>query len=102
MEWLEQLENVRTRLQELYENYLLAKNNIDKRRRTKAIREAEAAIERYSVCIPLEIKAIFDREVGANSLNAQHADDIGLCIEILDRLIKEEKEKVVYNLQNND
>ena len=91
---LEQLEIVHAKLDELNTNYLMAYNTIDKRKREKAIREAKNNIDSYSRYIPDEIKEIFDDQVGANSLNFQHADDISQCIEILEKLIKEEKDKV--------
>ena len=91
---LEQLEIVHTKLDELNTNYLMAYNTKDKRRREKAMREARNNIDSYSSYIPYEIKEIFDNQVGANSLNFQHADDISQCIGILEKLIKEEKDKV--------
>lgn len=91
---LEQLEIVHAKLDELYTNYLMAYNTIVKRKREKAIREAKNNIDSYSRYIPDEIKEIFDDQVGANTLNFQHADDISQCIEILEKLIKEEKDKV--------
>ena len=90
---LEQLSTVHARLEALYTNYLMAHNTRDKRRREKAIREARNDIDSYSRYIPYEIKEIFDNQVGANSLNFQHADNISQCIEILEKLIKEEKAK---------
>lgn len=90
---LEQLTNVYTKLEELNTKYLMAKNTRDKRRRDKAIRDARNDINSYSAFIPFEIKEIFDNKVGANSLNFQHADDIGQCIDILEKLIMEEKSK---------
>ena len=72
----------------------MACNTRDGRRRNKAIREAKNDIANYSAFIPYDIKEIFDNLVGANSLNFQHADDISQCIDILEKLIKEEKDKV--------
>ena len=66
----------------------------DKRRRDKAIREARNDIANYSAFIPYDIKDIFNNQVGANSLNFQHADDICQCIDIMKKLINEEKDKV--------
>ena len=91
---LEQLEVVHAKLDELNTNYLMACNTRDKRRREKAIREAKNDIDSYSRNIPYEIKEIFDNQVGKNSLNSQHADDISQCIDIVEKLIKEGKEKV--------
>lgn len=91
---LEQLEIVYAKLGELNTNYLMAYNTRDKRRREKAIREARNDIDSYSRYIPYEIKEFFDNQVGANSLNFQHADDISQCIDILKNLINEEKDKV--------
>lgn len=91
---LEQLRIVRARLEELNTRYLIACNTRDKRRRDKAIRDARNDIANYSAYIPYDIKEIFNNRVGANSLNFQHADDIGQCIEILEKLIKEERNKV--------
>lgn len=90
---LEQLTTVYSRLEELNTKYLLAKRTRDKRKRDKAIREAKSNIANYSEFIPLDIKEVFDNQVGANSLNFQHADDISQCMDILEKLIKEEKEK---------
>ena len=75
----------------------MAYNTRDKRRREKAIRDAQNDIDSYSRYIPYDIKEIFGNQVGANSLNFQHADDIGQCLEILEELIKEEKDKVQIN-----
>lgn len=91
---LEELEIVHTKLCELRTNLLMAYNIRDKRRREKAIREAKNDIDNYSKFIPYEIKVIFDNQVGANSLNFQHSDDIYECIDILEKLIQEEKAKV--------
>lgn len=88
---LEQLTTVYNRLEELNTKYLLAKNTRDKRIRDNAIRDARNDISSYSAFIPIEIKEIFDNKVGANSLNFLHADDIGQCIDILEKLIMEEK-----------
>lgn len=88
---LEQLTTIYARLEELYTKYLIAKSTRDKRKRDKAIRDARNDISSYSAFIPFEIKEIFDNKVGANSLNFQHADDIGQCIDILEKLIIEEK-----------
>ena len=91
---LEQLEIVHAKLDELNTNYLMAYNTRDKRRREKAIRDVRNDIANYSTFIPYDIKEIFNDQVGANSLNFQHADDIRQCIDILEKLIKEEKDKV--------
>ena len=90
---LEQLTTIHAKLDELYIGYLLAQNTKDKRRRDKAIREAKKDIADYSSYIPYDIKEIFDNQVGANSLNFQHADDISQCLDILKKLIKDEKDK---------
>ena len=92
MKKLEQLTTVYSRLEELNTKYLLAKRTRDKRKRDKALREAKSNIANYSEFIPLDIKEVFDNQVGANSLNFQHADDISQCMDILEKLIKEEKE----------
>ncbi len=86
---------VHTKLEELYTRYLMAYNTKDKRIRDKVIREAKNEIANYSTFIPYEIKVIFNNQVGANSLNFQHADDISQCIDILDKLIKEEKRQSI-------
>lgn len=91
---LEQLEVVHVKLDELHTKYLSARSTRDKRRREKAIREARNDIDSYSRYIPHDIKKLFDNQVGANSLNFQHADDISQCIDILEKLIKEEKANV--------
>jgi hypothetical protein len=90
---LEQLEIVHAKLDDLNTKYLLAYKTRDKRIRDKAIREARNDIANYSAFIPYELKEFFDNQVGANSLNFQHADDISQCIEIVEKLIKEEKAK---------
>ena len=87
MKKLEQLTTVYSRLEELNTKYLLAKRTRDKRKRDKAIREAKSNIANYSEFIPLDIKEVFDNQVGANSLNFQHADDISQCMDILEKLI---------------
>lgn len=69
----------------------MAYNTRDKRIRDKVIREARNDIANYSVLIPYGIKELFNEQVGANSLDYQHADDISECIDILKKLIKDEK-----------
>ncbi len=71
----------------------MAKIIKDRRRQEKAIREAKNNIAKYSESIPDDIKDIFNNQVGANSLNYQHADDIDQCIELLKKLIQDEKNK---------
>ena len=73
----------------------MACNTRDKRRRDRAIRDARNDIANYSAFIPYDIKEIFNNQVGANSLNFQHADDISQCIEILEILIKKERDKAL-------
>lgn len=85
----ELLVSIRLRLDDLYTSYYLALRTKDGRRREKNIREARQAISDYSQTIPTEVMDVFYREVGANALNYQHADDITECIYLLDRMIKE-------------
>ncbi|MBR1593741.1 MAG: hypothetical protein IJ659_03085 [Alloprevotella sp.] len=85
----ELLLSIKSKLEDLYTSYYLAQRTKDGRRREKNIREARQAISDYSQTIPTEIMASFYREVGANALNYQHADDIPECLGILDKLIKE-------------
>lgn len=54
------------------------------------------AINETGTCVPpcvppTEVMDHFIREVGANALNYQHADDISECISVLDSLIKEQE-----------
>ena len=81
--------SIKLRLDDLYTNYYVALRTKDGRRREKNIREAKLAISDYSQTIPTEVMDFFYHEVGANTLNYQHADDISECIYILDRMIKE-------------
>lgn len=88
----EQLETILKCLNDLADGVYLAKRTKDRRKRDRAIREAYKDVADYATFIPLELKAIFDKQVGANSLNYQHADDISQCIEIVNKLIKEKDE----------
>lgn len=85
----EQLEVILKRLNDLADGVYLAQHTKDRRKRDKAICEAYNDIADYATFIPIELKAIFDKKVGANSLNYQHADDISQCIEIVKNLIRE-------------
>ena len=84
---------IKSRLEVLFADYYSAQRTQDGRRREKNIREARQAISDYSQTIPTEVMVHFIREVGANALNYQHANDISECISVLDRLIKEQDEK---------
>ena len=84
----ELLLGVKTKLEDLYTSYYIALRTKDGRSREKNIREARQAISDYSQTIPTEVMDVFNREVGANALNFQHADDISDCLTILDKLIK--------------
>lgn len=66
---------MKAQLESLFEFYI-AQRTKDGRRRKKNIREARQAISDYSQTIPTEVMDHFIREVGANALNYQHADDI--------------------------
>lgn len=86
---IEQLKAILSRLEELYEKRQLAKTIIKEKMRNKALSEVDKDIANYSAFFPYELKEIFNKEVGANSLNYSHADDISMCIDILRRIIKE-------------
>ena len=85
----DQLICILKRLNELYEDRLLAENTKDLRRRKKAILEVDKRIADYAKSLPLELKELFDKQVGANSLNIQHADDIGQCVDIVRELLRQ-------------
>ena len=74
---------------ELDTNYQIAQKAKDKRRRDKEIRDARLRISNYSATIPIEVKELFDNQIGANSLNFQHADDIDRRVTVLENLIRE-------------
>ena len=80
--------SIKSKLDDLYTSSYIALRTKDGRRREKNIREARQAISDYSQTIPNEVMDIFHREVGANALNYQHADDIPECLRILDKMIK--------------
>ena len=84
---------IKSRLEVLFADYYSAQRTKDGRRREKNIREARQAISDYSQTIPTEVMDHFIREIGANALNYQHADDISECISVLDSLIKEQDKK---------
>lgn len=86
---IEQLKAILSRLEELYEKRQLAKTIRNENRRNEALSEVDKDIANYSAFFPYELKEIFNKEVGPNFLNCQHADDISLCIDILKRIIKE-------------
>lgn len=84
---------VKAQLESLYDMFYIAQRTKDGRRREKNIRETRQAISDYSQTIPTEVMDHFIREVGANALNYQHADDISECISVLDSLIIKEQDK---------
>jgi hypothetical protein len=84
---------IKAQLESLFDMFYIAQRTKDGRRREKNIREARQAISDYSQTIPTEVMDHFIREVGANALNYQHADDISECISVLDSLIKEQDKK---------
>ena len=84
----EQLQTVLDRLEILYEKLLLARNVKNERMRKKAEKDASKAIADYSRFLPFELQELFNKQVGPNSLNYQHADDVNLCIYILKELIQ--------------
>lgn len=86
----ELLLGIKSKLEDLFANYYSAQRTKDGRSREKNIREAKQAISDYSQSIPTEVMEYFYREVGANALNCQHADDLPECINVLDRMIKEQ------------
>lgn len=85
----EELTEILHNLNSLYDNLLIAKGTTDKRSRDKKIREAENEIRKYAVCIPDELRIIFDKEIGYNALFGPHTNDISECIKIVERLIAE-------------
>lgn len=84
---------MKAQLESLCDMLCIAQRTKYGRRREKSIREASQAISDYSQTIPTEVMNHFIREVGANALNYQHADDISECISVLDSLIKEQDKK---------
>ena len=84
---------VNAQLGSLFDMFYIAQRTKEGRRSEKNIREARQAISDYSQTIPTEVMDHFIREVGANALNYQHADDISECISVLDSLIIKEKDK---------
>lgn len=93
MDDIYQLIEIKERLNELQDNLLMARTTRDKRSREKNIREARIAIGNYALFLPLDVRYTFEKEVGANALNVQHADDIGECITVIDNRIKELKQQ---------
>ena len=91
---LEYLKGIKEVLENLSFSYYCAYRTRDGRRREKAIREARNAIASYSRTIPFDLMEVYNSKVGANALNFQHADDISECIDILDKMIKEEECKL--------
>ncbi len=89
----EELTEILHNLNSLYDNLLIAKGTTDKRSRNKKIHEAENEIRKYAVCIPNELRIIFDKEIGHNALFGQHPNDISECIKIVERLISEYRTK---------
>lgn len=84
------LQTVKDRLEELYVVLDSARRTKDGRKRDKAIRDARNAIHDYShLYMPSEVLAYLENVVGGNTLNYQHADDIGECICALNQEIKE-------------
>lgn len=90
----EQLEIIFVRLEELNEELLLANNTKDRRRRDKAVRDAKMDIANYAESIPIELMEVFNNQIGANSLNYQHAGDISQCIDIVKKLLCED---IIYD-----
>lgn len=83
-------ESIKKRLEELYVALDSARRTRDGRKRDKAIRVAKHAIHDYSrLYMPTEVLAYLENVVGGNTLNYQHADDIGECISALNMKIKE-------------
>lgn len=86
----EKLQTVKCRLEELSVALDTAKWTRDGRKRDKAIRDAKNAIHDYSrLYMPSDVLAYLENIVGANTLNYQHANDIGECIRALNMKIKE-------------
>ena len=81
---------IKKRLEELYTQWYIASTWKDKRSRHRKIHEASVAISNYADTLPPEILGLFDVEVERGALNAQFAgDDIGPCIDVLEKRIKE-------------
>ena len=86
----EELFSIKNRLEELYVALDSARRTRDGRKRDKAIRDARNAIHDYShLYMPSEVLAYLENVVGGNTLNYQHADDIGECICALNNEIKD-------------
>ena len=86
----EKLQTVKCRLEELSVALDTAKWTRDGRKRDKAIRDAKNASHDYSrLYMPSDVLAYLENIVGANTLNYQHANDIGECIRALNMKIKE-------------
>lgn len=83
----EELTDILRNLNSLYDNLLIAKGTTDKRSRAKRIHEAENEIRKYAVCIPDELRILFDKRIGSNVLYGQHIGDISECINIVKQLI---------------
>ena len=85
----EQLQQTLNRLEELYEKRLLAKRIVNPQKCSEATSSVDKDIDNYAAFMPYELKEIFYKQVGANALNCQHADDISQCIDIVRGLLKE-------------
>lgn len=81
---------IKMRLEELSAEWYTAVNWKDKRSRRKRMHDVSVAISDYADTLPPEILGLFDIEIERGALNAQFAgDDIGPCIEVLEKIIKE-------------
>jgi len=86
---LERERMVLVRLNDLNAKLTKTKCLKDQRKREKAIRDVKNEISNYAETIPDFIKKLFDVEIGSNSLNFQHTNDIDRCIDLLESRSKE-------------
>lgn len=94
---------IKDRMNELYTQWYTASSWNDKRSREKKKREACVAISKYSETLPPEILGLFDSEVAYAALNPQFAgDDIGPCIRVLEKKIKEIEDNEKSTQMNGD
>ena len=90
----EQLEIILKQFEELNERRRLAMITINQKKRAIEMSSVDKDIANYAAFIPFELKEIFNKRIGPNSLNYQHADDISYCIDILRDLIKQRNNSI--------
>ena len=75
---------IKSDLDELWRELLIAKQTRDSRSRDKRIREAKTAISNYAQHLPSEVLGYLDAHVGTNALDSKWVDDdIHKCIDAL-------------------